>query len=226
MQLLRIFISVIGASLLLSASPNQACINAGSLIGFIKDHTQNALRADDLEISKYHAYKALKTLDKSREQFEACGCDYASKSITDTRSDLVLATKIGTLNGAQVLLKRALENASASMDALMEHEESHTSDYANDVLTLNTKDYNRSRLDEAAVEAKIDSSLQNYRNSLEKVVTEVPCVEAVVFVRRIYEHCERQLLKPNLSPAKRYYNLQTKEITENALQRLRQCDTR
>ena len=226
MQLLRIFISVTGAFLLLSASPNQACVNAGSLIGFIKNHTQNALKADDLEISKYHVYKALNTLDKSKDQFEACGCDYAQKSISETRNDLVMATKTGTLNGAQVLLKRALENASDSMDALMEHEETHKSDYDNDVLALNTKDYTQSRLNEAEVEAKIDSSLQNYRNSLEKVVNEVPCVEAVVFVRRIYEHCERQLLKPNLSPAKRYYNLQTKEITERALQQLQSCDTR
>ena len=49
------------------AKPSNACLNATSLIGFIENHVQNALTADDLNMSRYHAFKALNTLDKSRE---------------------------------------------------------------------------------------------------------------------------------------------------------------
>jgi uncharacterized Fe-S cluster-containing radical SAM superfamily enzyme len=70
------------------------------------------------------------------------------------------------------------------------------------------------------LESKIDSSLVSFQNSLNKVVLTVECEEAQDFVQRIFERCELELLKTNLTEGKRYYNLKTKEIAANALQDL------
>ena len=77
--------------------------------------------------------------------------------------------------------------------------------------------------EEKALEAKIEDALINYQQSLNEVVEGVPCEEALVFVKRIYTHTQAQLEKENLTPAKKYYNLRTREITENALDRLSAC---
>ena len=212
-----------------TAMPGEACLNAGSLIGFIENHVQNALRADDLNMSRYHAYKALNTLEKSRGPMLACGCQYANKHLEQGLENLKMATRVSTLEGSFILLRRALANARAGRDALEEHDTTHDGPYDNDVLSMNTTSAlskaGPSRPEtEAQLRERIDLSLKSYENSLLEVVEGVPCEEALTFVERIYAHCERQLLREDLTPAKRYYNLRTKELTETALDQLRGCN--
>ena len=212
-----------------AALPGEACLDAGSLIGFIENHVQNALKAEDLNLSRYHAYKALNTLEKSREQMQACGCEYANKHLEQGLENLKMATRVSSLEGTYILLRRALENARAGRDALEEHDASHDGPYDNDVLSMNTADSSPpsgpSRPEtEAQLRERIDLSLKSYENSLQEVVEGVPCREALTFVERIYAHCERQLLRDDLTPAKRYYNLRTKDLTETALEQLRGCN--
>ena len=228
---MRIFILIcllgpIGSAL--ATPPENACENAGSLIGFVEDHIQSALAAEELEISRYHAYKALNTIEKSRANFEACSCDYARKQILESLENLKLATRVSTLDGSRLLLKRALEDARSSEESLELHEAEHNKSYDNNVLALNTADaakisFETEEARSQSLESRIDQSLLAYSSSLEEVVNSVPCDEALVFVRRIYAHCERQLLREDLTPAKRYYNRRTKEITEEALDSLRDC---
>ncbi len=208
--------------------PTDACANAGSLIGFIENHVQNALKADDLNLTRYHAYKALNTVEKSREQMQACGCDYAVKHLEQGVENLKMATRVNSLEGARILLRRALDNARAGRDAFVEHDAKHDGPYDNDMLTMNTLSSEiaagPSRPEnEAQLRSRIDRSLQSYEKSLRDVVEGVPCRDALTFVERIYAHCERQLLREDLTPAKRYYNLRTKELTESALDQLGSC---
>lgn len=214
------------ASLLLSAAPDNSCSSAESLIGFVRHHVQKAMTAEELNLSRYHAYKALNTIEKARMQFEDCGCDYANTHIGESLQNIKLATRVSSLDGARILLQRALEYALASQDAILDHE-SHGSRYGDDQLAMNTgTDSPKSEggtLSADALESKIDQALINYEKSLSDVVRDVPCREALEFVERIYAHCERQLLREDLSPAKRYYNLRTKEITEDALEALGGC---
>ncbi len=212
-----------------AALPGEACLNAGSLISFIENHVQNALRAEDLNLSRYHAYKALNTLEKSRDQMLACGCEYANKHLEQGLGNLKMATRVSSLEGTHILLRRALENTRAGRDALEEHDASHDGPYDNDLLSMNTSTSaslaGPSRPEtEAQLRQRIDLSLKSYENSLQEVVEGVPCQEALTFVERIYAHCERQLLRDDLTPAKRYYNLRTKELTESALEQLRGCN--
>ncbi|MDG1572315.1 hypothetical protein OZ410_08310 [Robiginitalea sp. M366] len=218
---------VFAALLVFSAAPEKSCASAESLIGFIRNHVEKAMAAEEINMTRYHTYKAVNTIEKARPQFEDCGCDYANKNIHESLESLKLATRVSTLEGARILLQRAMEYALASRDALEDHE-SHGSRYGDDRLALNTADAPEVKapagsLSMDQIEGKIDLALEKYRKSLEDVVQDVPCREALEFVERIYAHCERQLLREDLTPAKRYYNMRTKDITENALKALGDC---
>lgn len=206
------------------------CDYAGSNIDYIKSQTQKAIDASDIDVSRYFAYKALNAIETSNKQFEACGCDYAVKSIYEGLNNLKLATRVSSLNGTRILLNRALENTLGSLEALAEHDEMHHSEYASDLLVINTKSSEQEKLGMKQPEGKllhlkIDQSLVNYQNSLTKMIETVDCKEAHAFALRIYNHCEQELLKPDLTEAKKYYNLKTKQITQGALEKLKECSS-
>ncbi|WP_297792347.1 hypothetical protein [uncultured Eudoraea sp.] len=212
-----------------SFDTSKACDYAGSNIGYIKSQTERALEAVDINTSRFFAYKALNAIEKSKDQIEACGCSYAKESIYEGLDNLKKATRISSLNGARILLKRALDNSLGSLESLKEHDEHHGSLYANNILVMNTKTSEKEKLGMVMpigkeLERKIDQSLINYQNSLNDVVKSVECKEAYEFASKIYDHCEQQLLKPELTEAKKYYNLRTKEITALALEQLKECN--
>ena len=117
---------------------SNACQYAGSNIGFVRTQTQKALDAEDINTSRFFAYKALNAIVKSKKQFDACGCEAATKSIHKGLDNLKLATRVASLEGTRILLHRALENTLVSLDELDEHELMHNSEYSNDLLALNT----------------------------------------------------------------------------------------
>lgn len=211
-----------------SFDDNKACEYAGSNIGYVRSQTQKALEAENINSSRFYAYKALNAIVKSKKQFEDCGCDAALKSIYKGLDNLKLATRVASLDGTKILLNRALENTLISLDELDEHELMHNSEYSNDLLAINTTEAVKAKLSMKQprgklLEEKIDRSLINFQNSLEEVVRSVECKEAYAFANRIFIHCEQQLLKPDLTEAKKYYNLRTKEITAEALKKLQHC---
>lgn len=197
-------------------------------MGFVKSQTEKAMAAKDLNQSRYYAYKALNAIEKTREQLIECGCEYASKSILEGLDNLKKATRVSSLQGTRIFLSRALDNTMGSIDALEQHDELHQSAYASDVLALNTKSSEEEKLKSIkptgkALENKIDQFLLDYKNSLERVVKSLDCKEAYAYARKVYEHCEQQLLNAKLTEAKKYYNLRTKEITAEALGELKNC---
>ena len=213
---------------LTSFSDNNACDYAGSNIEYVKSQTRRALDAEDLNSSRFYAYRALNAIEKSRKQFEACGCDYMSKSIFEGLDNLKKATRVASLNGTKILLKKALENEIGSLEALEEHDELHNSKYSSDVLAMNTVESEKKKKwlrqpQGKALEQKIDSALIAFRKSLDEVINFVDCKEAYAFADKVYRHCELQLLNQELSEAKKYYNLKTKEIAADALNKLEMC---
>ncbi|RKR12332.1 hypothetical protein CLV91_2458 [Maribacter vaceletii] len=211
-----------------SFKPSKPCEYAGSNIGFVKTETQKAIKKNDINVARYHAYKAIKAIEKTKDQLNNCGCDYAATSIEDSFKDLVLATRATTLRSTKILLNRSLEKTIGSLEALEKHE-LHNSDYASDVLAVNTIGVSKKNKSLAApkgilLEKKIDSTLFAYEKSLQKIVETVDCKKALHYATQIFEHCEQQLLKPNLSEGKKYYNLRTKEITANAIEQLNNCN--
>jgi len=209
-----------------SFKPIQACDYASSNITYIQTETEKALGTEDLQLVRFHVYKALGAIAKSKNQLEDCGCEDATDRIIEVSELLKRATKNSTLAGTRILLEKALKNIGESLEALRNHAQD-VSPYGTDSLTVNTTESSSNLsipTDEKILKQKIDASLQKYSTSLENVVNTVNCKEARAFAKRIYEHCEEQLLRPELSEGKKYYNLRTKEITGNALDRLGDCE--
>lgn len=210
-----------------SFKPNKACEYASSNISFVSTQTEKAIAVDDINQARYFTYKALNAIEKSKKELSDCGCKYAAKSIASGLDNLKKATKANSLNGTRLLLNRALDDTLGSLEALEKHE-LHGTTYASDVLVMNTTESNAVKKEFKATEGeslylKIDQSLLKYENSLNKIITTVNCKEASAFANRVFNNCEAELLKPNLSEGKKYYNLKTKEITEAALRRLGKC---
>jgi hypothetical protein len=210
-----------------SFKSNKACEYAGSNIGYIQSQTEKAIATEDINMSKYFAYKALNAIVKSKSQLEDCGCEHAMELIDESSVNLTNATKATSLPSVKILLKKALDNALGSKEALDEHG-SHDSRYNNDVLAMNTKTSiaekeSHKPLDKNTLEIKVDIALEKFKESLDKVVESVDCKEATAFAQNVYNICEQQLMKPNLSEGKKYYNLKTKEIAANALKKLNGC---
>jgi len=206
---------------------NKACEYAGSNIGYIQSQTKKAIATEDINMSKYFAYKALNAIAKSKSQLADCGCVHATELINESSTNLTNATKATSLPSAKLLLKKALDNAAGSLEALDEHD-SHDSRYNNDVLAMNTKtsiaEKNSQKiLDNKTLESKVDLVLEKFKESLDKVVATVDCKEALAFTQNVYNISEQELLKPDLSEGKKYYNLKTKEIAAKALERLGDC---
>lgn len=206
---------------------DKACEYAGSNINFVKTQTEKAIAVDDINQARYFAYKALNAVEKSKNHLNECGCEYAAESIAEGLSNLKLAIKATSLNSTRILLNKALENTLGGLESLEEHE-LHDSKYGSDLLAMNTivakkEKSSMKKLGKKEFERKIDMSLEKYRESLNKIVISVDCKEARAFAENIYSHCEQQLLLPNLTEGKKYYNLKTKDITAAALQKLNDC---
>ncbi|EAR00222.1 hypothetical protein [Maribacter sp. HTCC2170] len=206
---------------------DKACEYAGSNINYVKKQTEKAIAVDDINQARYFAYKALNAIEKSKKQLKECGCEYAAESIAEGLANLKLATKATSLNGTRILLNRALENTLGGIESLEEHE-LHDSQYGSDLLAMNTvvseeKKMAMKKPGKKDFERKIDISLEKYRASLNEIVNSVDCSEARAFAQNIYTHCEQQLLIQNLTEGKKYYNLRTKEITAEALEKLNEC---
>ncbi|WP_339651772.1 hypothetical protein [uncultured Maribacter sp.] len=213
--------------ILSSFRTNVDCEYANSNMGFAKSHISAALLTDDINQARFYAYKAVNALEKSKNQLEICGCTFAKASMTENLDALVLATKSTTLEGTRTYLDKSVELINNTMFVLDSHE-SHNSTYANDVLSMNTTTTTKNVINTKdsktlSLNEKIDLSLAKYKISLEKVVATVNCKEAKAFAQQIFDECEDQLLKPNISEGSKYYNLRTKEITQNALNRIGNC---
>ena len=229
MKLLQLLLGLGGSLILMSASSEKACVNTEAMIGFVKDQTERALDEKDLSLIRFHAFKALNTIERSKAQLQACGCDYARKNLMESLENLKLSTRVTTLEGTRIPLSRAMEYITAAREALQQHSRTHDRPYGEELMTIENSAPTQTQArrvleEERALETKIEEALQNYERSLNDVVEGVPCDEALVFVRRIYAHSKNQLERADQSPAKRFYNLRTKEITENALDRLRECN--
>lgn len=211
-----------------SFAPSMECEYAGSNVNFAKSQTTTALSKDNINTARYHAYKALNAIVKSKKQLAACGCQDADLELEEALQTLKIATKAASLSATKVLLERALEYTGNGLLALEEHH-LHDSKYNTDALALNTinSDNVSAALQNsniASLNQKIDISLKKYEASLAEIVTSVPCKEARDYAENIFENCEKELLKQNLSEGKKYYNLRTKEITKKALAMLTKCN--
>ncbi len=220
-------ICIIILGLVSSFKTSTACEYAGSNINFVKTQTEKALAEDNINQARYYTYKAVNAIEKSKTQLANCGCQDATLNIIDGLENLKKATRTSTINATRLLLNRALENILGGLEA-MENHGMHGTKYSDNVLVMNTVANANANLtmklpEDAVLHKKIDQSLEKFRKSLNTILLKVNCKEAKAFANRVFTNCEAELLKPNLTEGKKYYNLRTKEITAEALEKLGDC---
>lgn len=221
-------LSLLAITLFSSFKTSDACEYAGSNIGYVKTQTQAAIDDNDLNKAKFLTYKAIRAIYKLKGQLDECGCEQAVIKLEESQYHLIKVTKATSIQEAKVLLVEAYNKTVASLDAIEKHHLHKNSEIGTD-LAIN-KFENREKidlsiphLDKEVLHVMIDDSLIPFEVSLEKVVATVNCKDARAFAERIFQICEQELLKPNLSEGKKYYNLRTQEITGDALKNLGDC---
>lgn len=229
MKTIYVVLAVFSISLFFSFKTTEACAYAESNMSYVLSQTKKALEQDNINRTRHFTYRAINTLEKSKNQFKDCGCNYATVIISENIENLIMATKTYSLKGAKILLKKSLENTLESIEVLEEHDSHTNSRYATNMLVMNSKSIEKEKpISNKPIEQNlytlVDKSLIKYQNSLDKIVNTVNCKEARAFASRIYLHCEQELLKPNLTEGKKYYNLRTKEITSKALEAIGDCE--
>ena len=209
-------------------TPANACQYASSNLEYIKSKIQEAVLAKDLNMSKYHAYKALNGIEKTRENFLDCGCEGAIESLENTLLHLKSATTSSVFKKSKINLHKALETTIIGINVLKEFEQQTSSEYGSNVLVLNTTDvvdFKDGMLltHGSTVKKQVHQCLLGFESSLDKVVSDVDCKDARRFIANIYEESRLILLNTELSQHKKEYHQRVKTLTEEALQNLKDC---
>ncbi len=214
--------------LMSSFSAPNACAYANSNLEYIKNKIQAAVTANDLKMAKYHAYKALNGIEKTKTNFVDCGCEGTIESLEKALSLLKTATKSKFLEDSKQALHKALENTIIGLKVLKAFEHESSSLYGNDFLTMNTKEI----LDgpkwlspphSGTIKEQVHECLLEFEMSLGKVVSDVDCAEAKRFVTNIHEESRLMLLNSKLSEYKKQYHHRVKVLSQAALQKLGDC---
>lgn len=226
-----IVLGLLGLLLLLSFTNTNACQIANSDVISIKAHTEKALEMNTLEMSRYHTFKALSSLEKTKTNLNDCGCEPALVTAKDAEMNLKRATRSKNLKDSKGFLKIALQNALITLDALNNYDEANSSTYGNDVLVMNTKEVLNDQggillSPQKQLEERMNKSISEFETSLEAVVQHVDCADAFSFINKIIDKSNRQLKKKTLSKAQGQYHLRIKTIAHDALLKLEGCPTK
>ena len=233
-KIILLVVFVLGLVLLWSMSSftvRNACEYASSNLEYIKSKIQSAIVANDLKMSKYHAYKALNGIEKTRANFEDCGCEGTIESLEGATTELKQATKAETLEDSKRSLHLALESTLIGMKVLQIFEQEVASTYGNDILVLNTKDVLNDQdgiflTPTHTIKEQVHSCLLGFESSLDNVVNEVDCEEAHRFINNIHEEARLVLLNTELSEHKKQYHQRVKTLAQEALDRLGECNAK
>jgi len=222
-------LGVLGLWLMASFSTYNACAYASSNLEYIKSKIESAVVAQDLKMAKYHAYKALNGIEKTRKNFEDCGCEGTIESLESALIELKSATRAETLEASKIELHRALESTMIGIKVLAVFEQENANDFGNEVLVLNTKESlsdpaTMFQTNEKEVKRQVHSCLLGFESSLEKAINEVDCEDARRFITNIHEESRLILLNTGLSPHKKEYHNRVKLLSQEALEKLGDCN--
>src|SRR5690606_285000 len=138
--LIAFILGIIGMWMMISLAPPNACEYASTNLEYIKSKIQEAVKAQDLKMVRYNAYKALNGIEKTRINFEDCGCTATMDRMEEVLSQLKTATKVDSMEKTKTILAQALENTIVGLEELRDFHWEHSSPYGADLLYLNTKE--------------------------------------------------------------------------------------
>ncbi len=221
-------VALIGLLLLTASGGYDACEFAQNSTHFFKEQTQQAMAAKSFDKAKYHAYKALNGIYKTKSNFEDCGCESALKTVSNAESNLKEATKAASFEDAGVFLDIALKNIGLTLNALESLDHQYTSNYRDNVLVMNTTAVAYTPESTAVnpdleLQKAVEGSLTKFKKSLKKVVALDECSEAKQFIHSILGKTRKALSANNLTAAQRYYHNRVNTLAREALAQLENC---
>ncbi len=221
-------IALIGLLLLTAGSDYNACEFAQNNTLFFKEQTQQAIAAKNFDKAKYHAYKALNGIYKTKPNFKECGCESALKTVNNAEENLKEATRAISFEDAGVFLNIALKNIGLTLNSLESLEHQYTSNYGDHVLVMNTTEVSDPPKKAIAnpdllMQETVERSLTRFKESLEKVVVLEECKAAKSFIRSTLQKTKKALSTTTLTKAQRYYHKRVNTLAYEALSRLEDC---
>ena len=211
-----------------SAKSYNPCEFANTNIDFVKTQTQTALEARDINIVKLFTNNALDIIEQTKSDFMDCGCVEATEPINSIKENLDAVTQSKELAQSKAYLKAALQSVMLSIELLRDYEDDNSSFYGNDVLVMNTT----TAIDEQggivvpkgkAREQMVNNSLEEFKNSIEGVIKDVPCEEAFFFISKLHKNAKAELTSVSLSENERIYHEKVRDIAYQALLKLNGC---
>ena len=228
--LLIIFlIGVISLWLMSSFTSKNACDYAVSNIEYIQEQVELALTAEDFEKSKYLAYKALNSIEKTQSNFLDCGCGRTIACLKDTSVMLKNATRASSFEESKKFLQQAMENTQTGLKVLNVFDHDSATIQSSDILQMNVGEVFEKENEflmphkQGIPMGTIHKCLLGFESSLEKVVTDVDCREAHKFIYNIHQEASENLLNTELSEAKKQYHQRVRVLTKDALTELDDC---
>lgn len=211
-----------------SFKATNACEYANSNMEYIKDQTETAISATELQIAKYYAYKAINGIEKTRSNFDACGCQEAITSLDNVLNHLKEATKADTHSTSKHALEKALRNTQKGIKELQDFGLSVNDVYGDNMLVLNTKEVLDAQggillPENKLLEQQIHNGLKDFEISIANIVNQLECDEARKFIKKTYDNASITLLNTDLTKPKKIYHQRVKTITKNALAQLEDC---
>ncbi|MEM9000236.1 MAG: hypothetical protein AAGB24_08215 [Bacteroidota bacterium] len=215
--------------------PNtDSCESVGSNMAYIKSQTETALKKDDLDMAKYHTYKALNGIWKAKASIEKCGCAGVIEGMQMASQHLKEAIRTYSIEDSKTFLHIALQRTLSSIVALKKFGAPKKSNYRDDILTMNTHKGEEAKnasevslLRQTDIIAQIENSLSKFESSLYEVVSITDCYQARDFIEEVQGKTSRKLNNPDISEGKQYYHSRVLEITQEALLKLpSKCPTK
>nr|WP_298999611.1 hypothetical protein [uncultured Allomuricauda sp.] len=205
-----------------------ACEYANSNMEYIKDQTETAISSTELQITKYYAYKAINGIEKTRSNFDACGCKEAITTLDDVLIHLKNATAADTHSSSKTALQKALDNTLKGIKELQNFGFSANEVYGDNMLVLNTKEVLDAQggilLPEGKLlQQQIHNGLKDFEISIDNIVKQLDCDEARKFIKKTYDNASIALLNTDLTKPKKIYHQRVKTITQNALAKIQDC---
>ena len=221
-------IGILGLLLMASFTTYNACEFANSNTVYIKEQTLLAYKANEIKMVKYHAYRALTSIERSKNNFKDCGCDTASKSIDRTKINLKNATKTSSIYDAKAFVDIALKNTDIGLYALENFGQDVPID-SDKLLALYTTPSNLIdddivNLEGNTLSEKIENSTAKFKISLDEMIKINDCAVSLDYLMKTHKLSLNKSLDKTISPGKRHYHKRIKEITSDAIEKMGDCN--
>lgn len=228
--LIAAVLGILGLLLMASFTTYNACEFANSNTVYIKEQASLAFEANEMKMIKYHAYKALTGIERSKTNFKDCGCDAAIKSIDRTKTNLKNATKTSSIYDAKTFVHIALKNTDIGLYALENFgQEIVSNSYNENFLALYTTPSNYIvddivKLEGNTLTEKIENGTAKFKSSLDEMIEINDCSVSLNYVEKTHALSLKKSTDETVSPGKRHYHKRIKEITSAALEKIGDCN--